>query len=274
MASELLTAARTELGAGEFVARCGRVFATFGPPEQDSGNVSWGVAVDGERFFVKSAPRDGQAFFSHEARVALLRNAVDVARSCASPTLGRLRHVVESADGPVLVYEWCKGELLAGGGVRRDDPASAHRRFRRLPVGEICAALGELIALHAALERAGWVAVDLYDGCLMYDFAEHMLRVIDLDMYRRGAFVNEMGRMFGSRRFMSPEEFERGATIDCRSTVFTLGRFVEVFLGDAVEASVLLEGARGIAQKATRPVKEERYASVAALHGAWVTLGE
>ena len=32
--------------------------------------------------------------------------------------------------------------------------------------------------------------------------------VVDLDHYQLGAFSNEMGRMFGSSRFMAPEEFE------------------------------------------------------------------
>ena len=38
--------------------------------------------------------------------------------------------------------------------------------------------------------------------------------------------------MFGSTRFMAPEEFELGATIDERTTVFTLGRTASVLLSD------------------------------------------
>lgn len=38
-----------------------------------------------------------------------------------------------------------------------------------------------------------------------------------------------MGRMFGSTTFMAPEEFELGAPIDQRTTVFTLGRLVRHF---------------------------------------------
>ena len=49
---------------------------------------------------------------------------------------------------------------------------------------------------------------------------------MDLDAYRRGPSTNDMGRMFGATRFMAPEELERGAPIDQRTTVFTLGRLV------------------------------------------------
>ena len=41
-----------------------------------------------------------------------------------------------------------------------------------------------------------------------------------------------MGRMFGSSRFMAHEEFERGARIDERTTVFTMGRTAAVLLSD------------------------------------------
>lgn len=55
--------------------------------------------------------------------------------------------------------------------------------------------------------------------------------MIDLDTYSRGPVVNTMGRMFGSTRFMAPEEFARGAVIDQRTTVFTLGRLAWHFDG-------------------------------------------
>ena len=41
------------------------------------------------------------------------------------------------------------------------------------------------------------------------DFEARRLHLIDLDSYHRGPTVNEMGRMFGSTRFMAPEEFEQ-----------------------------------------------------------------
>jgi hypothetical protein len=36
--------------------------------------------------------------------------------------------------------------------------------------------------------------------------------------------ARDMGRLFGSTRFMAPEEFELGVMIDQSTTVFTLGR--------------------------------------------------
>ena len=67
-----------------YLQRVGEIFASFGAHSHDSGNLSYGVSTGGERFFVKTpgAPSD-PAFLSHSERVAALRNAVELARSCS-----------------------------------------------------------------------------------------------------------------------------------------------------------------------------------------------
>ena len=185
----------------------GNVFALFNT--QDSGNVSYGVAVNGARYFVKTAgdPTDSRPYLAHPQRVALLRNAVVLAQSVDHPALCRLMHVIESPQGPLLVHEWIDGALIGVPHARRDDPAAAYQRFRALPVDELLRALDLIYDLHAHLAAAGWIAVDFYDGCLLYDFSRQTLRIMDLDTYHQGPFINEMGRMFGSSQFMAPKNF-------------------------------------------------------------------
>jgi serine/threonine-protein kinase len=132
----------------------------------------------------------------------------------------------------MLIYDWAPGELVGVPAARRADPECALQRFRRLPPAELTAAIDTIIDVHVRLCTAGWVACDFYDGSLIYDFAGCRIWLIDLDSYHLGSFTNDMGRMFGSSRFMAPEEFERGARIDERTTVFTLGRAFSVFMGD------------------------------------------
>jgi serine/threonine-protein kinase len=141
-----------------------------------------------------------------------------------------------------------------------------------LPADEIAAAIDTILDVHERLCGAGWVACDFYDGAVIYDFAARRTWLIDLDTYRLGPFVNEMGRMFGSSRFMAPEEFERGATIDQRTTVFTLGRTISVFLG----GGDLDRGAfRGTEPQyramvtACQPNRAARFQSVSDLVEAW-----
>jgi len=166
------------------------------------------------------------------------------------------------------------GELIATPHGRRADPASPYRRFAALPAERHVPVILELFEAHVALAGAGWIACDLYDGCLIVDFSSGQLTLIDLDTYVRGPFVNTMGRMFGSDRSMAPEEHLRGATIDQRTTVYTLGRLTlhlgtsttddpATYVGGPSRAAVLV--------RATSPDPADRYLDVAALAAAYAS---
>jgi serine/threonine-protein kinase len=277
--SALLTVGSILEDPADYVRRHGAVVAEFGPRTQDSGNVSWLVETAGGRLFVKTAGATGEQpvdapvpYFGHLDRVALLRNAVELASSCTHPALPRLLNVIESPVGPALVYEAVPGELVHAPAAERRDPGSAYQRFAHLPCDDQLGIFDVLVDLHRDLAALGWVAGDLYDGCLVVDFATGSLRVVDLDSYRRGPSLNDMGRMFGSSRFMAPEELELGAVLDGRTTTYTLGRIIwhfgtrlreraEDFCGSAEIARVL--------QRACQASPTDRYAHVAAFADAW-----
>ena len=261
----LLTAERTHLTPDAFVAQHADVFAVFDAATQDSGNVSYGARVGEDRFFIKTAgsPQDPRPFLAHHDRVALLRNAVRLARSVTDAALPMLRNVIESADGPLLVYDWVNGELVGTSGPRRADPTSAFARFLALDARERVAALDVVFRLHVKLAQHGWIASDFYDGSLIYEFAHRRVHVVDLDSYRDAPFTNEMGRMFGSSRFMAPEEHELGARIDERTTVFTMGRTIAQFLspgGETIDELI---------SRACQPDPRRRFGSVAEFYEAW-----
>ncbi|GAB1817975.1 hypothetical protein [Herbidospora sp. RD11066] len=246
-----------------YLARLGTIFARF--DRQDSGNVSYGVALDGERLFVKTAGRpDHVPFLTHAQRVNLLHNAVRLARAYRHPALPALRAVVDSAHGPMLVYDWADGELVGVPREHRDDPASSFQRFRGLPPDRILAALDTIVDVHDLLGRAGEIAVDFYDGCLLYDFSTHRLSLIDLDNYVPAPFRNEMGRTFGSSRFMAPEEFTLGALIDQRTSVFTLGRTALILLGEHLRGPL-----HEVVTRAVRPDPAGRHGSLPEFCAAW-----
>jgi serine/threonine-protein kinase len=260
--------------AEQYLRSVGTVFVEFSGLIQDSGNVSYGVQIDAERYFVKTAgnPDDPRPVLKHPARVALLRHAIRLRESLDHFALPRLYRVIESPSGPLLVYEWLNGELLGVHRAQRDNPASAFQRFRRLPVATILKCLDAIFDLHDEVARAGWIAVDFYDGCLIYDFAAERLGVVDLDNYREGPFHNEMGRMFGSTRFMAPEEFELGALINEQTNVFVMGRTALVFLSDGTLNADAFRGSRAVFEvvaKACEPERSRRFDSMAAFCRAW-----
>lgn len=279
MSGLLLTARTIDESPKTLVREAGRIVRQFDHRTHESGNVSWVVENDEGRFLVKTAGTLGlppagapTPYLDHAGRVELLRNAVELARSCGHPCLARLRNVVESPLGPALVYDYAPGDLVGTSPNRRVDPRSAYQRFAHLPADQLLSHFDNIIDLHQHLAEAGWVASDLYDESLIIDFDTARLTLGDLDSYQRGPGVNTMGRMFGSTRYMAPEEFQLGAPIDERTTVYNLGRLIWHFGTRLTERANQFCGsdpARTVVQKATNPEREHRFATVAHLASAW-----
>lgn len=235
--------------------------------QQDSGCVSYvWRAPDGALRLIKQA-------VEARARPGLervWRLHQEVSHPTLVPPLGRR----SAPDGPALVFEFLPGELLYDytkwtSHARQHDPASPHVRFRALETAEILTAYEAVLDAHVAIERAGWIAVDLYDGCLLYDFKARSMRLIDLDEYQPGPFALEADRLPGSRRFMAPEEFERGAWIDGRTNVFALGQMARILLTQVEGVWAHGEEARAVLERATRAEPGARFESVSAFAQAW-----
>jgi serine/threonine protein kinase len=254
-----------------WIEEAGTPFARFAADTQDSGNISYGVDVDGTRFFLKTAgdPASQDPYLDFEARQALLRTAAHLAETIHHPLLPVFHGLIESPGGPVLVYEWREGEHLGTTRDQRDDPETAFQRFRALPAEQILDALDQLFDLHAQLSAAGWVAGDFYDGALLYDFDRHRLTMVDPDSYRPGPYRNDMGRMFGASRFMAPEEFSLGAPIDDRTTAYVMARTALVFLSDGTLDRSPFRGPDPL-YAVTQEAVTARFPTYGAFHRAWM----
>ena len=253
MGCVLLTTTSTELAPPDFLASVGRVFARF--DRQDSGNISFGVETAGP-------PGSDGLPLAHAERVALLDNAAQLAREVPHPALTPFVRSLPSAWGPMLLYRWVDGEHLHVRRERREEPDTAWQRFLALPTSERLAVVQTLIDLHVALAKKGWVTGDFYDGCLIYNFRRKSIHVFDLDSYHQGPYRNNMGRMFGSTRFMAPEEFELARAIDERTTVFALGRTIGIFLSG-------LPAMSDVIARACEADPVRRYGTVTELAGAF-----
>ncbi|GAA4997278.1 serine/threonine protein kinase [Streptomyces siamensis] len=260
------------LGVGEvpavepYLGRVGEVFRAF--RGQDSGCVSYGVRLlDGARWFVKEAVND-------RARRSLERGWA-FHRAVRHPAIVPQVHRIAVGDSWAVVMPWREGEVLyratAAGRRDRTGPYGPGARFRALPPARVLAAFDRVLDAHLAVEAAGHVAVDFYDGALLYDFAADVAHLIDLDEYRPGPFVVEEERLPGSRRFMAPEEFVRGAVVDTRTTVFTLGRTARLLLDGGDEERAWRGTSRQLAvvARATFPDPDDRFADVHRFAAAW-----
>ena len=224
------------------------------------------MLVDGERWFVKASddPDIVQSF----------RRALHIHATVRHPALPRLRHTFETPGGLALLYDWVPGEVLSDARFtreqRRHDPANPH--VRSLPVPDILDALDTIFDAHMMVAHHGFVASDFYDGSIMYDFEDAQTFLCDLDEYRDGPFVLERDRNYGSARFMAPEEFQRGATIDQVTNVFTLGRAATVLLGDGTASLDAWKGTdamKEVVVRATNPDRARRHRYVREFVQEW-----
>lgn len=264
----LLTVEKIEKDLVTYLSSIGNIFTVFN--QQDSGCISYGVQAAEQNWFVKYSE-------SREA-IGYMKNAEAIHQEVAHPQMPKLLNSFTTDLGFALVYEWVDGEVLGTpafpGKEGRNQPESPHFRFRQLPLSKVIAALNTVYDVHAYLERKGYVAVDFYDGGMIYDFDRDELHLCDFDCYTKGPFILEMDRLFGSSRFMAPEEFVRGSQIDHLTNVYTMGAAAFVFLADEGGRELrdwrASEALYHVARKAASPERSERYSSVHAFYRAWL----
>lgn len=258
----LLDVREIDIDLEVYLERIGEITYRF--PAHDSRNHSFQAVVNNQRWFVKHG--------NTPQTITWLKQAVHFHAAIQHEALPQLRNAFTTPDGFTLVYDWVDGE-----GLRPERELSAGEihprdRFCALPAAEIIDALNVIYDVHILIEKRGFIAEDFYDGCIIYDFERKQVHLFDFDFYHPGPFINDRGRLYGSRRFMAPEEFQKGARIDERTNVFMLGRTAFVFLANNSNSRDDWKGNNAmwyVAKKATGVDKQLRYQSVQAFVSAW-----
>ncbi|WP_078552030.1 protein kinase domain-containing protein [Alkalihalobacterium alkalicellulosilyticum] len=262
----------------DWLQELGEVFCVF--DQQDSGNVSFGVQRDKQKYFVKYAGAKPVHFTGNPSEaIQSLINAVPVYQALEHPHVIKLVNHFPTEKGYALVFEWFEGECLHshwtfGGKAKYTNPKSPFYRFKQLDVEKRLHVLDAILSFHAYVESQNYVAVDLYDGSILYDFHNDKLKLCDIDFYRMAPAINDIGKDFwGSTRLKSPEEYELGAPIDSKTNVFTLGAMAFVLLGGELDRSLSKWDAGHelyeVALKAVEENRENRYGTVKEFYNAW-----
>ncbi|WP_409274806.1 protein kinase domain-containing protein [Neobacillus sp. SCS-31] len=256
----------------------GDVFCVF--DEQDSGNISFGLVKNNKKLFVKYAgakPKD----FSGNPKDAIDRlvKAIPIYKILEHPSLIKLIDYFSIENGYVAVFEWFEGECLHshwsfGGKAKYTNPESPFYRFKNLDFKKRLDALDTIFAFHTYVESQGFVAVDFYDGSILYDFKNHKTKICDIDFYRKSPSNNDLGEHFwGSTRSKSPEEFNLGSPIDSKTNVFTMGAIAFGLLGGEMDHSFSKWEADKklyeVAIKAVETERDNRYSTVKEFYEAW-----
>ncbi len=206
--------------------------------ETGSGCICIGMD-DGERkYFCKIAGVNTvEADVSPQESVRILKEAVPLYRALAHPNLIRLLEEYDYQSFYVAVFEWANGECLFDHwnfGKYQEDPTikSPKQKAKELPVDNKLQLVDVLFSFLQNVNQKGYVAVDFYDGSIMYDFSEDAITICDIDLFRKAPVVNDRGTdWFGTKRFKAPEEYRAGHVIDERTNIFTLGALIFEFFG-------------------------------------------
>lgn len=275
-----------------WLSSIGRVFQVFS--QNDSGNISFGVDTGKEKLFIKVAGLETlESVCTPQEAVENLKAAMEVYEDIRHPALIRLRRHYPVGNLYVAEFGWAEGECLHD--HWNFDYYEAHpevvppaRRFKELPVEKRLEACRTLFSFLEETARAGYVAVDLYDASILYDFNRDRTTICDIDLFRKAPLVNTAGEgYYGSERFKAPEEYILGAAVDERTNVFTLGALLFSFFGDFTPAErqrcyeekrfvpcrqsawELSSAAYRAACRAVSPSPAERFASIVAFSAGW-----
>ncbi|WP_241657131.1 serine/threonine protein kinase [Halobacillus salinus] len=256
----------------------GYVFKVF--DEQDSGNICFGVERDGKRKFVKYAGAKPQDYLG-DAKMAVkrLKDAVPLYEELAHRNLIQYLDDFETKEGQVIVFDWFEGECLHPHWAypppqKYTHPESPYFKYRHLPLRKRLASFDAILTFHVFMESRGYVAIDLYDGSILYDFETGITKVCDIDFYNKGPVLNTIGEEFwGSTRSKSPEEFEKGQLINHQSNAYTLGALAYSIFGGETDRSLenweAGEELYSVAKKATERNRSDRFSSIHRLKEEW-----
>ncbi|MBQ8510125.1 MAG: serine/threonine protein kinase [Clostridia bacterium] len=200
----------------DFIHAYGRVFKVY--DDQDSGNICFCTEKDGQRYFVKfaGAPTARGIGTPGEA-VERLKATLPVYQALRHPNLVEFLEAREVGGGFAMVFRYTDAECMG-----RMYPES-RAKFMALPLDTHRKVYSEVLDFLMYTASQGYAAIDFYDGSIMYDFAAGRTVICDIDFFRKMPCVNDMGRMWGSSLFQSPEEYVLGAVIDEVTNVYTAG---------------------------------------------------
>jgi serine/threonine-protein kinase len=248
-----------------FMGKYGKVFKVF--DGQDSGNLCFGVKKDEKRYFIKFAGAPTVEYTGKpDDAVERLKATVPVYQDLAHKNLIHFVGAEEIGKGYAIMFDWVDAVCM-----HRMYPLD-RQKFKQIPLETRVRIFEDILEFHAHVAERGYVAIDFYDGSIMYDVENAKTIICDIDFYAKKPCINRMGRMWGSVRFMSPEEHTLGAEIDEITNVYTMGATAFALFADgdrSAEKWPLGGELYTIVSRAVSDARSLRQQSVAQLIGEW-----
>lgn len=221
----------------------GTVFCVF--DQTGSGCISFGVDSGKKKYFVKIAGvKTVEAELTSTEAVTTLKNAMNIYEDLKHPSLIKIFEHYPLSEYYVAVFEWVEGECLFDHWNFEKYSNSPHikspaLKFKELPIRKRLESVETLFSFLAAAADKDYVAVDFYDGSIIYDFDTDITTICDIDFFRKKPTINDIGEdFFGTKRLKAPEEYAYGSTIDEITNVYTLGALIFNVFGNYTDAEI------------------------------------
>lgn len=251
-----------------FLSEYGRVFKVF--DDQDSGNICFGTEKDGQRYFIKFAGAPTEQYNGDPAdAIVRLKTTLPVYSDLKHKNLIELVEAKDIAGGFMMIFKWVDGDCMG-----RMYPAQ-HKKFMALSVKDKLKVFADILDFFEYIASQNYVAIDFYDGSIMYDFECGKTTICDIDFYRKQPCTNDMGRMWGSSLFQSPEEYQLGAVIDEITNVYTLGATAFALFGEYNRTRDKWQLSDELFEVAARAVSDDRtkrQQSIRQLREEWASM--
>ena len=206
--------------------------------ETGSGCICIGMEKGDKKYFCKIAGVNTiEAEVSPKESIQLLKESVNLYFDLRHPNLVKVIENYDYNQFYVVVFEWTEGECLFDHWnfekYQRDTTIkSPKEKFKQLPVSKKLNTIDVLFSFLQNVNEKGYVAVDFYDGSIIYDFLTDKTTICDIDLFRKAPVINDRGsEWFGTKRLKAPEEYIKGSVIDAQTNIFTLGALIFEFFG-------------------------------------------
>lgn len=272
----------------------GTVFAVFS--QNDSGNISFGVNNGQDKYFVKVAGlRTVESIRTPAEAMESLRSAITIYEDIKHPNLIQLVKHYQFENLCIAVFKWAEGDCLFDYWNFKKYHANSQiiapaERFKHLPIAQRIKSADTLFSFLDKVSKSGYVAVDFYDGSIMYDFFNDITTICDIDFFRKKPAKNDMGEDYWrTKRCKAPEEYLVDAAIDEATNVYTLGALLfNNYFGNYTESEVQLRYVKNqfipcsfekwdlnkacydVALKAVELDRNKRYQSIEEFYMAWI----
>lgn len=262
--------------------------------ETGSGCICIGMEDAERKYFCKIAGVNTvEADVSPEESVKILKEAVRLYYDLAHPNLIKIIEQYDYDQFYVVIFEWADGECLFDHWnfekYQKDSTQKSPKaRFKELPVSKKLKSADVLFSFLQNVNQKGYVAVDFYDGSIMYDFLRDETTICDIDFFKKAPVINDKGtEWFGTKRLKAPEEYIEHAAIDEQTNIFTLGALLFEFFGSFSDEEIseryrenrfvpcslsnwqLSEESYRVAVRAASQNKSERYLTFEDFYHEW-----